>query len=286
MKKYFYYALICFLLASCGSSKLTTYHVAYQSVRTKHAQPTVSSPIPNEAKIEVAYTISKNGALTAIVYNRTSEIMIIDQTKSFFVNSDGKSTSYYDPTIRTTSITDMSSTSKGASVNLGSIAGALGVGGTLGQIANGINVSGSGTNGSATTNTTYIADQPQVAIAPHGNGAMSKVFEINGIGCQSLKYGNEMDTDLSDSQSYCRFRVCISYSFDNGVTFDKLVTDFYVNSKIIVPVVKTGQVNEALRKVYLAKPDLLNEYWWMLYFSSNISTGYNERVQGILYDYK
>lgn len=149
MKKYFYYALMCCLLASC-SSKLTTNHVAYQSVRTKHAQPTVSSPIPDEAKIEVAYTISENGALTAIVYNRTSEIMVIDQTKSFFVNSDGKSTSYYDPTIRTTSITDMSSTSNGASVNLGSIAGALGVGGILGQVANGINVGGSNTAGSIT----------------------------------------------------------------------------------------------------------------------------------------
>ena len=286
MKKYFCCAAICLLLGSCESSKLTTYSVAYQSVRTKHAQPTSSSPIPDEAKILVAYTISEDGALTAVVYNRTSEIMTIDQTKSFFVNSDGKSTSYYDPTVKTTSTTDMSSITKGTTVNLGVITGALGIGGTLGQIANGVNVGGSGTNGSATTNTTYIADQPQVALAPHGNGAMSKTFKINGIGRQSLDCGSEMATDLSDIQSYCCFSVCISYSFDNGVTFDKIVTDFYANSKIIVPVAQTGQVNDALRKVYSAKPDLLNEYWWLLHFNSNVSTGYNERVQGILYDYK
>ena len=50
--------------------------------------------------------------------------------------------------------------------------------------------------------------------------------------------------------------------------------------------VQTGQVNEALKKVYSAKPDLLNEQWWLLFFNSNISEGYDKRVQGILYDYK
>lgn len=286
MKKILYGTLFCMALASCGSQKLTTSSVGYQSIRTKHAQPTTSSPIPEEAKIAVAYTISEEGELTAIVYNRTSEIMTIDQTMSFFVNSDGMSRSYYDPTVRTTSVTDMSSTTKGASVNLGAIAGALGVGGTIGQLANGVNVGGSGTNGSATTNTTYIADQPRVSLAPHSNGAMSKTFSIKGIGSNSLGYGNEISPNLSDKQSYCHFSVCISYSMDNGATFEKLITEFYANSRIIVPVMKTGQVNEALRKVYTAKPDALHEYLWLLHFDSNISTGFNNRVQGVLYDYK
>ena len=118
------------LLASCKTMKLETSSVAYQSVRTRYAQPTQSSPIPDDAKIAVAYTISSEGELTAIVYNRTSEIMTIDQTMSFFVNSDGKSTSYYDPTVRTTSTTDLSSKTKGAGINLGAIAGALNIGET------------------------------------------------------------------------------------------------------------------------------------------------------------
>lgn len=273
-------------LSSCGSNKLITTSIGYQSVRTKHAQPTASSPIPNDAKIAIAYTISNTGGLTAIVYNRTSEIMTIDQTMSFFVNSNGKSTSYYDPTVRTTSVTDMSSTTKGASVNLGSIAGALGVGGVIGQLANGVNVGGSGTNGSATTNTTYIADQPRVSLAPHSNGAMSKVFNIDGIGCSSLEGSNVLSANLTDQQSYCRFSVCISYSLDNGNTFDKIVTEFYANSKIIVPITRTGQTNEALRNIYTAKPDALNEYWWLLHFDSSIISANNERIQGVLYDYK
>ncbi|MGN0032377.1 MAG: hypothetical protein ACI358_01145 [Candidatus Limimorpha sp.] len=260
--------------------------MSYQSVRTRHAQPTQTSPIPDEAKIAVAYTISEDGALTAIVFNRTSEIMTIDQTKSFFVNSNGKSTSYYDPTVKTTSTTDISSTTSGASVNLGAIAGALGIGGALGSIANGINVGGAGTNGTSTTNTTYIADQPEVSLAPYGNGAMSKTFYINGIGTKSLKSGSEMSVNLSEPQSYCRFSVCISYSVNNGETYDKIVTNFYANSKIIVPVVENGKLNEALNKVYSAKPDLLNEHWWMLYFNNNNYSNYNTRVQGIMYDYK
>ena len=60
----------CMLLASCGSTKLSTSSVGYQSVRTTHAQPSQTSPIPDDAKIAVAYTIGGDGALTAVVYNQ------------------------------------------------------------------------------------------------------------------------------------------------------------------------------------------------------------------------
>lgn len=274
------------LLVSCGSTQLSTSSVGYQSVRTTHTQPSQTSPIPDDAKIAVAYTIGGDGALTAVVYNRTSEIMTIDQTKSFFVNSDGKSVSYYDPTVRTTSVTDMSSVTKGGSVNLGAVAGALGIGGTIGQLANGINLGGSGTSGTAETTTTYVADLPQVSLAPHSNGAMSKTFHITGIGASSLGGSSVNLPSLTNEQSYCRFSVCISYSVDGGQTFDKLVTDFYANSKVVVPVVQKGRVNDALRQIYQLKNDAINEYWWLLQFNYNISGGYNKRVQGILYDYK
>ncbi len=272
--------------ASCSSTKLTTTSVAYQSITTKHAQPTQAFPIPEDAKIAVAYMISDEGDLTAVVYNRTSEIMTIDQTMSFFVNSDGTSTSYYDPTVRTTSTTDLSSTSKGASVNLGSIAGAFGIGGVVGQLANGINVGGSGTSGQSLTNTTYVADQPRISLSPKSNGAMSKVFKVAGIGKASLKQSSGTFPMLSEKESYCRFSVCISYSVDGGNTFDKIVTDFYADSKVVVPVVRHGFVNEALRQVYTAKPDALKEPWWMLYFVNNVDLGNDCKVQGVLYDYQ
>lgn len=286
MKHKIIYLIICVVFASCGSSKLSTNSVGYQSVRTTHAQPSQTSPIPDDAKIAVAYSIGGDGALTAIVYNRTSEIMTIDQTKSFFVNSDGTSVSYYDPTVRTTSVTDMSSVTKGGSVNLSSITGALGIGGTIGQLANGINLGGSGTSGTAETSTTYVADLPQVSLAPHSNGAMSKTFHVTGLGASSLGGSAINLPSLTKEQSYCRFSVCISYSTDGGQTFDKLVTDFYANSKVVVPVVKHGQVNNALRQIYEQKLDAINEYWWLLNFDNTESMGYDKRVQGILYDYK
>lgn len=275
-------------LFSCSSQKLITQSVAYQSVRTRNAQPTTTNPIPDDAKIAIAYTISKTGNLTAIVYNRTSEIMTIDQTMSFFVNSNGQSMSYYDPTVRTTSTTDMSSATKGASVNLGAIAGAFGIGGAIGQIANGVNVGGSGTSGTAVTNTTYIADQPKVSIAPHGNGAMSKAFKITGIGMESLS-GSMIEPSIPEKQSYCTFSVCISYSTDGGNTFNKIITNFYANSKIIIPVSQHGRVNEALRQLWGTKTDAINEPWWILHFNNNIQNkqnAYNTEVKGILYDYQ
>lgn len=277
-------SFICALCFSCNTTTLTTKSVCYQSVRTKHAQPTKEKPIPSDAKIAVAYTISHTGALTAVVYNRTSEIMVIDQTKSFFINSDGKSVSYYDPTVRTTSTTDLTSSTSGASVNLGAVAGALGIGGALGTLANGINVGGEETAGTSVTNATYIADQPQVRLGPNSNGAMSKVFSVTNIGAKSIANPNFSISNCKENESYCRFSVCISYSLDDGVTFDKLVTEFYVNSKIVSPVTQKGKVNDALRNIYTTKPDALYEPWHMIYFDDNHTGGY--RVQGILYDYQ
>lgn len=276
--------VMCITLASC-SNKLVTTSVAYQSVRTTFTQ---SEKVPDKAKIAVCYDISSDGEVTAIVFNRTSEIMVIDQTRSFFVNSDGQSTSYFDPTVRTTSTTDLSSTNKGATVNLGSIGGALGIGGPLLGLLNGINVGGSSTNGQSVTKSTYIADMPQVSLAPHSNGVMSKVFPVSGLGRPSLRSRGEVTiNDIPRESSDVKFSVCISYSLDNGTTFDKLVTDFYANSMIIREVRDTKTINRTLRSVYQAKPDLLYEPWWILYFPNNSDeTSLNTRCQGLIYDFQ
>lgn len=275
------------MVISCKSHTLVTSTVAYQSVRTVQ---TLGETIPDEAKIAVTYTISDEGELTAIVFNQTSEIMIIDQTMSFFVNSDGISTSYYDPTVRTTTETSLSSSSKGATVNLGAVGGALGIGGSLGSLLSGINVGGTGTAGQAVSNTTYFADQPRISLAPKSRGAMSKVFAVKGLGKNSLKNSVLVAPNLSTNDSFCKFSVCVSYSLDGGKTFEKLVTDFYVNSLLVAPIAKHGQVNDALRQIYEIKPDALYESWWLLYFNNNIVESthsvYDSRVQGILYDYQ
>lgn len=274
-----------FALTSCSVTRLETTKVAYQSVNTVKKQPQTLADIPNDAKIMVTYAISEDGELTAIVTNKTSEIMIIDQTMSFFVDSNGQSISYYDPTIRTTTTTDYSSKTRGGSVNLGVIGDAFGISGTLGQILGGINVGGSGTAGVSVTNATYIADQPKVSMAPHSNGAMSKVFNINGIGKEALASSNRTLPHISSNMAHCKFSVCISYSIDGGKNFDKIVTDFYENSEVVIPVQGKGRVNDALRNVFIQKNDALYEPWWMLYFVNNAG-GEDHRICGLLVDYK
>lgn len=293
--------LAIILIGTCSScvTHNKTYCINYQSVRTKYAQPTAEEPIPQEAKIIVAYTISPAGELTAIVHNKTNEIMTIDQTQSFFVNTNGQSTSYYDPTIRTTSVTDLSSSTKSGSVNLGAIAGALGMGGTLGQLANGINVGGSGTTGQSVTNATYIADQPRVSLAPNSKGAMSKVFTVTALAQSSPEDDNRevVLPYISRENSFCNFSVCISYSFDNGKTFERLVTEFYADSYINIPLRNEGKINETLNIVIQNKPDMYNAPWFKLIFKDKRHTmgnfftspdSYNTDAfsNGIIYDYQ
>lgn len=273
---------LCFIswLTSCSSGKLITSSVTYQSVRPVNYK----SEVPDDAEIIVGYSFTNKGEIVVVVHNNTDEVMIIDQTKSFLVNSDGKSISYYDPTVRVTSNTSSNSTTSGGSVNLGAIAGALGIGGKLGQIASGVNVGGANTDGFSTTNTTYFADQPQVSLGPRGMATMSKRYTVGNLGENFLCGLTELNNTYSASNSYCKFSVCVSYSVDNGNTFDKIVTDFYSNSLIVCPVRTHGQVNDALRNLLSSKTDALYEPWWILHFNSGDLS--RNTTTGAITDYK
>lgn len=118
------------LLCSCSTAKkLQTTKVCYQSVQ--NLRPDLQ-PIPETAKIITIYTISDTGGLNIIVKNNTSGIIVVDKTKSFFISPNGTATSLYDPTIKTTTVTDLSSSTTGSNVNLGAVASALGIGGPVG----------------------------------------------------------------------------------------------------------------------------------------------------------
>ena len=61
-------------------------------------------------------------------------------------------------------------TDHGASLGLGSVAGILGIGGTAGQLANGINVGG----GSSHSVSTTYSQQRLIAIPPHGSKVLAE----------------------------------------------------------------------------------------------------------------
>lgn len=281
-------AMVVFM-TSCKTGQRVS-HVAYQSVRTTFRQPDESHPIPDEAEIILTYSLSADGVLTVLVKNNTDEIMMIDQTNSFFVNSDGSSTSYYDPTVYTTTVSDINSSTRGVSVNAGAVANALGAGSGLTSLLNGVNVGGSNTGGQVTTNVTQVADLPVVSVAPRGTVVMSKEFDVFGIGLI-----NGTNIDMTPTNSTCRFSVCISYSTDEGENYDKLKTDMYVNSEVFAKVQDISKINDAVSEIYKIKSDAIYEPLWFMYipwhYQASIKADDRKSTgslcnEGILFDFQ
>ncbi len=265
---------VMLFMASCSAPRFP--YMYYQSVRLENPKPQEEI---RSAEISVIYNIAVGGDVSVEVCNLTDDIMIIDQTMSFFVNSAGQSLSYYDPTVRTTTTSDISSSSSGAGVNLGAIGSALGIGGPIGSILGGINVGGSSSSGQTTSNATYVVDQPRISIGPRGRIKMSKVFKcgpigtinINNYGCIDYATQEELDRWVAASNfnvdvppSNKKFSVCISYSSDGGNSFKKLTSNMFQNSQAYIPVQSMPQANEALRNFLKNKPDAVNEPWWSL----------------------
>lgn len=257
--------LVGFFLTSCAVTKLNTSDVIYQSIRQVDPQ----RECPSGAKICLTCYVSESGTLGVAVQNLTPEIMVIDQTKSFFIN-DGKSVSYYDPTVVVTSNTNYSSSTGGAAVNLGAVAGALGVDGRVGMLLSGVNVGGSSTDANSMTTTVTKSDSPQVSIGPKGCIALSKAFRISGVGYMEMGNRLTFNPRMTANNSCVRFSVCVSYSLDGGKNFQTVEADFYANSYMTSRVQKTGKVNDALRHILKVKPDALSEPCNILYFRNNM----------------
>lgn len=105
-----------------------------------------------------------------IIKNKTSRVIYIDKAACFGTSSTGKTKKYYDHTEYT--VTEGGNSGSGASVNLGSVADALGVGGAVGTLAGGVNVGGDKGKFSATT-TTYKNDRV-LTIPPQSSVALSE----------------------------------------------------------------------------------------------------------------
>ena len=100
---------------------------------------------------------TKDPAIQFSLRNKSTQTIYIDLGNTFYVTL-GKSYCYYIPQSTTSSL----SSTNGGSINLGSIAGVLGIGGVANTLASGISVGGGNTN--TTTSTTY--SQRIISIAP------------------------------------------------------------------------------------------------------------------------
>lgn len=93
------------------------------------------------------------------IENKTDKSIYVDLANSFYI--DGKGVSH--PLFDTTAYTTTNSSSTGAGVNMGGIAGALGIGGAIGKIAGGIGVSSTSGTGTSVTE----QQQPVVVVPAH-----------------------------------------------------------------------------------------------------------------------
>lgn len=260
------------LLSSCHVNRLQMSAIAYQSIRST-AQPELT--VPNDAKVTMSCEVAADGNVTVYLQNNTNDIILVDRTKSFFRNNDGMSIMFYDPTVRTSTQTIANSGTTGVTANVGAIAGAMGATGKVARALNGINVGSSNTETVVNSNTTYYIDQPQAQIAPHARAAIGCDYNMGGVGVEFLNQAIQQSTsdifnEFDSNNSYTSFGVYVSYSLDNGSTYEMIDNTIYANSICISNIKEKGKVNNALRDIYRYKNDAVKEDWYLLYFNSNI----------------
>lgn len=259
------------VMSSCKSIKyVEATGVAYQSI--KSATPVTE--VPDNAKIIVYCNVDAKGTIDVTVKNNTDKVMTIDRGMTYFQDGENNSIPYYNPTIVVNTQSTTVGETNGANVNLGSVASAVGIGGAVGKALNGINVGGASGSSTTNTSTTYIIDQERIRIAPHNTASLGRSFSITGIGQSFLSRTvqsayQDVNNVFTHKQSYASCNICVSYSFDDGQSFETITTDIYADVLVVNKVWNKGKVNEALRKLYATKPDAIYEPWFLLHFESN-----------------
>lgn len=137
----------------------------------------ISSSILSTDDIEITFkhvdhrtTFEDRLKYAIMIKNKTSRVIYIDKAACLGTYSTGETKKYYNPEEYT--VTEGADSGSGASVNLGSVANALGVGGVVGTLAGGVNVGGNKGKFSSVTKT-YKEDR-LITIPPHASVALSK----------------------------------------------------------------------------------------------------------------
>ena len=136
----------------------------------------VSYDNPKEPTFYKSYGTSEQ-AIAVTVNNQTDRMIYLDLGNSFFIRGD-MATAYYIPTATSTSSTSGS----GLGVNAGAVAGALGIGGSVGKLASGINVGG----GSSSTTTSVTYSQRVIAVPPKSSKSLGYQHLFEGYSCNGL----------------------------------------------------------------------------------------------------
>ncbi|MBP3788462.1 MAG: hypothetical protein J6I52_02450 [Prevotella sp.] len=118
-----------------------------------------------DSNVELSFKSGKQMSVNSVrtsnfivsVKNKTKNTIYLDLGNTFFIRGE-QAEAYYIPTANSST----SGTSSGVGVNMGAVAGAMGIGGAAGKLASGINVG----RGSSQYNTTITYSQRVIAIPP------------------------------------------------------------------------------------------------------------------------
>ena len=106
-----------------------------------------------------------------LVQNKSDETVYIDLANSFKISDKGISTPYYSNKTYTVN----KSSGAGGSINVGAVANAIGVGGTVGTLASGLNVGGGTSCGATVTET----EERILTIPPHSSAKLPLAKVVN-----------------------------------------------------------------------------------------------------------
>ena len=156
------------------------------------------------------------------VKNKTNQTIYLDLGNTFFVRGD-EAEAYFVPTASSST----SGTSGGVGVNLGAVAGAMGVGGSVGKLASGVNVS----KGASQYNTTITYSQRVISIPPMSTkslpGMAIKHANPKAAGDMSNLVPNQLNVgtpvcvgaavDFEEGQLPVKFGSFLTYSFTEDI---------------------------------------------------------------------
>lgn len=172
-----------------------------------------------------------------MIKNKTSRAIYIDKAACFGAYSTGEVKKYFDP--QETTVIEGGKSGTGASVNLGTVADAFGVGGVVGALADGVNVGGD--KGKMNLVTTTYKDDRILVVPPHASVALStdsyrdspntkrelivtgssEWFNIYSLTDFTLNY-DEIQT-FTEENSPKGINYTITYSFDKELSKCRIV---------------------------------------------------------------
>lgn len=153
-----------------------------------------STSVLSTDELEVNIVLNGEGSWIGAPYviklsNKTENFIYIDLASCFKIYPDGKPVSYYDAKQTTIS----SGGGSGASIGLGAITNAVGIGGVVGTIANGVSVGG----GRSSSASTVYSQQRLLIIPPHSTANLTE-YKSEGSGKNYRIITNSENFDIDE----------------------------------------------------------------------------------------